>query len=67
LTDTAAARRAAARDIKVQTDVRGVATLVVAQAGVWNIRTLQIVPAPKGSGADWDVHWATLVFPVAKR
>lgn len=67
VTDTAAARRAAARDTKVETDASGVATVVVTQPGLWNIRTLQIVPAPKGSGADWEVHWATLVFSVAKR
>lgn len=67
LTDTVAARRAAARDVKLETDASGVATIVVRQPGLWNIRTLQIVPAAKGSGADWDVHWATLVFSVAKR
>lgn len=67
VTDTAAARRAAAGDVQVETDAQGVATVVVTQPGLWNIRTLQIVPAPNGSGADWDVHWATLVFSVAKR
>ncbi|MES2521911.1 MAG: DUF4198 domain-containing protein [Gemmatimonadota bacterium] len=67
LSDTMAARRAAARDVKLETDANGVARVVVTQPGLWNIRTLQIVPAPKGSGADWDVHWATLVFSVAKR
>lgn len=67
VTDTAAARRAAARDVKVETDASGIATVVMTQPGLWNIRTLQIVPAPKGSGADWDVHWATLVFSVAQR
>ena len=67
LIDTAAARRAAARDAKSVTDANGVAFVVVTQPGTWNIRTLQIVPAAKGSGADWDVHWATLVFSVARR
>lgn len=67
LTDTAAARRAAARDAKSVTDANGVASVVVTRAGVWNIRTLQIVPAAKGAGADWDVHWATLVFVVDRR
>ncbi len=28
---------------------------------------LQIIAAAKGSGADWDVHWATMVFAVTKR
>lgn len=67
VTDTASARRAAARDVKLATDASGVASVVVTQPGLWNIRTLQIVPAPKGSGADWDVHWATLVFSVVAR
>lgn len=64
--DTASARRAAQRDVEVETDSAGVATLVIARAGLWNVRTLQIVPAAKGSGADWDVHWATLVFSVRR-
>ncbi len=67
LTDTATARRAAASDVKLQTDASGVASVVVTRPGLWNVRTLQIVPAAKGSGADWDVHWATLVFSVARR
>ncbi len=67
LVDTAAARRAATRDVKLVTDDSGVAAVIVTRPGLWNIRTLQIVPAPKGSGADWDVHWATLVFQVVDR
>ena len=67
LTDTASARRAAVRDVKLETDASGVAAVVVTQSGLWNIRTLQIVPAANGSGADWDVHWATLVFSVVGR
>ena len=65
-TDTAAARRWAASDVSVQTDSAGVVSVVVTRAGVWNVRTLQIVRAVKGSGADWDVHWATIVFQVLR-
>ncbi|WP_411282265.1 DUF4198 domain-containing protein [Gemmatimonas sp.] len=65
--DTTAARRAAAADVSLATDSTGVATVIITRAGLWNIRTLQILPATKGSGADWDVHWATLVFLVAPR
>lgn len=67
LTDTAAARRAAKADQSVETDSAGVVAVVVNRAGIWNVRTIQIAPAPKGSGADWDVHWATIVFAVARR
>lgn len=67
LRDTTAARRAAARDVSLATDASGVVAIVMTHAGLWNLRTLQIVPAASGSGADWDVHWATLVFHVGRR
>ncbi len=67
LRDTAAARRASRRDLTLHTDSSGNVALVATSDGVWNIRTLQIVPAPSGSGADWDVHWATFVFAVRMR
>lgn len=67
LDDTSAARRAARGDTHVETDASGMARLVVGSPGTWNLRTIQIVPAAAGSGADWDVHWATLTFPVARR
>ena len=66
-TDTAAARRAMARDVSLETDSAGVVAVVVGRAGTWNVRTIQIVPAITGSGADWDVHWSTIVFPVSRR
>jgi hypothetical protein len=67
LIDTVAARRAAADDRSVETDSAGVVAVRVTRAGLWNVRTIQIVPAAKGSGADWDVHWATITFAVARR
>lgn len=36
----------------------------VATGGLWNVRTLHVAQADPGSGADWDTHWATLVFVV---
>lgn len=35
---------------------------VPAGAGLWNVRTIHVVPAPAGTDAQWDVHWATLVY-----
>ena len=55
----------AAPDVSLVTDAEGLATVPVARAGTWNVRTIHIVPATRGSGADWDTHWATFVFPVA--
>ena len=36
----------------------------VATGGLWNVRTLHVVQADAGSGADWDTHWASFVFAV---
>ena len=65
LTDTAAARAAGRRDLSLVTDSAGIVKVAVTSDQLWNVRTLWIVPAARGSGADWDVHWATLVFPGA--
>ncbi len=67
LRDTVAARRSASQDVSGITDAAGHAAVVMTRAGLWNLRTIQIIPAVKGSGADWDVHWATLVFAVSDR
>lgn len=67
LTDTTLARRAASRDVAVSTDSSGIASVPVSSAGRWNVRTIQIVPAAHGTGADWDVHWATATFQVRRR
>lgn len=51
-------------DIHLTTDASGVLRLPVAHAGLWNVRTIHVTQADAGSGADWDTHWATLVFLV---
>jgi len=37
---------------------------VPVSAGLWNVRTIHVVPAPAGADAQWDVHWATFVYHV---
>ncbi|MGI9077436.1 MAG: DUF4198 domain-containing protein [Gemmatimonadaceae bacterium] len=54
----------AQKDLSLVTDANGIAHVAVGENGLWNVRTIHIVPATRGSGADWDVHWATLVFRV---
>jgi len=49
-------------DETFRTDSNGVVEIPVDRKGIWNVRALHIVPARPGSGADWDVHWATFVF-----
>lgn len=47
-----------------ETDAAGIVRVPLRAAGLWNLRTIQIVEADADSGADWDTHWATLVFAV---
>lgn len=49
-------------EAEFETDGNGEVEIQVSGEGLWNVRALWIVPAPTGSGADWDVHWATFVW-----
>lgn len=48
-------------DVSTVTTNSGIVT-VPAGAGLWNVRTIHVVPAPAGADAQWDVHWATFVY-----
>jgi ketosteroid isomerase-like protein len=54
------------RHLELATDADGQVQVPLGEAGLWNLRTLHIMPAPDGSGAAWDSHWATLVFDIAE-
>lgn len=54
-------------EVPLETGADGVVRVCIDRPGTWNVRTLQIVPADAGPGADWDAHWATLVFEVPER
>lgn len=54
----------AAKDVDLVADVAGIVRVPIASAGLWNVRTIQIVQSSPGAPADWDAHWATLVFHV---
>lgn len=49
-------------DVTLTTTDDGVVSIPVAASGLWNVRTIHVVPAPAGADADWEVHWATFVF-----
>lgn len=51
-----------ASDMELHSDSDGVIRIPISASGLWNVRTIQITQSPAGSGADWDAHWATLVF-----
>lgn len=51
-------------EISLTTSSDGVVSVPVGAIGLWNVRTIHVVPSPSGADANWDVHWATLVFSV---
>lgn len=55
------------RHSELRTDVNGVAHVAIDRAGVWNVRALYLEPSVPGSGADWETHWATIVFEIVAR
>lgn len=55
---------AGAHDHELTADAAGRIRIPIGAPGLWNVRTIQIVQTPRGMGADWDAHWATLVFHV---
>ena len=56
-----------AKDVELRSDANGVIRVPIMTDGLWNVRTIQIVQSPSGAGADWDAHWATLVFLVSSQ
>ena len=54
----------AGKDIDLATSNDGAVAVRIHLAGLWNVRTIHVVPAPRGADADWDVHWASYVFDV---
>lgn len=40
----------------------GVVTVPGGTPGLWNVRTIHVVPSPAGADANWDVHWASFVW-----
>ena len=56
--------KSAAADLNLTSSGDGVVSVRVGTAGLWNVRTIHVLPASAGADADWDVHWATFVFAV---
>jgi uncharacterized GH25 family protein len=53
------------RHVDLHTDMNGVVHVAIDRAGLWNVRALYLEPAGPGSGADWETHWATIVFEIS--
>jgi uncharacterized GH25 family protein len=45
-----------------RSDRQGRAALRLDRPGVWLVKAVHMVPAPKGSGAEWESLWASLTF-----
>ena len=55
-------RRNPAEKQSVRTDQQGRATFRIAQPGLWLVKAVHMIPAPKGAGAEWASYWASLTF-----
>lgn len=53
-----------ARKISARTDTGGRVMLSLDFPGVWLVKAVHMVPAPKETGADWESFWASLTFEV---
>jgi uncharacterized GH25 family protein len=51
-----------ATKLKARTDARGRVTFALPKGGIWMVKSLRMVPAPAGSGVDWESLWASLTF-----
>jgi len=57
-------RDAPAVRLSARTDAKGNASFLLASPGAWLVKAVHMVPAPAGSGADWESTWASLTFEI---
>lgn len=53
--------------VSVRSDREGRAALRLDRPGLWLVKAVHMVPAPAGSGADWESLWASLTFELPAR
>lgn len=53
--------------VSARTDRKGRVTLRLDRPGVWLVKAVHMVPAPKEAGADWESFWASLTFEILAR
>jgi uncharacterized GH25 family protein len=58
----ALAREAPDRTLSARSDAEGRVVLDLAGDRTWLVKTVHMVPAPAGSGADWESLWGSLTF-----
>jgi uncharacterized GH25 family protein len=45
-----------------RTDADGRVKLHLREGGLWLVKSVHMIPAPAGAGADWQSYWASLTF-----
>lgn len=53
--------------LSARSDSQGRVRLRLDRPGVWLVKAVHMVPAPKKTGADWESFWASLTFEVPVR
>ena len=48
--------------LRARSDAKGRVTFKLPKRGVWLIKSVQMIPAPPASNADWESLWASLTF-----
>lgn len=49
--------------LSARTDANGTVTLAI-KKGVWLVKSVHVLPAPKGADYDWDSLWASLTLEI---
>jgi uncharacterized GH25 family protein len=58
-------QRAPYRKLRVRADREGRASFTIDEPGMWLVKAVHMVPAPKESNVDWESFWASLTFEIA--
>jgi hypothetical protein len=53
--------------VSARSDAKGRVRLKLDRPGFWLVKAVHMIPAPAGSGADWESFWASLTFEVPGR
>jgi len=53
--------------ISARSDAKGRVALKIDRPGTWLVKAVHMIPAPRGSGADWESFWASLTFEAPGR
>jgi uncharacterized GH25 family protein len=62
-----AANTAPDAKVSARSDRQGRAALRLDRPGPWLIKAVHMIPAPAGSGADWESLWASITFELPVR